>query len=283
MHWLLQNAFHHDPKYRELIGNLERLGIEHTFCKVIPFTDDGIEFEGDVTIESLKDTPVFTYGSYTLAKIARKHFRPGAFISPNINIDVLLANYGDEMFNSDMTIAPIKDLDTDLPQFFIRPVEDTKSFCGGLMTLEDFHKWKAGILELSEGKGYSTITPDTMAVIASRKPIENEYRFFIVHGQIATCSQYRFGGRVTYIQDADPYVKDYVDKIINHWMPDHAFCLDIATVGGVPKVLEVNCINASGLYAIDTQKFVIAVESLSHGTDDEVDNSILAYARPRIH
>lgn len=282
MHWLFQKKFIKEKKYQEILRHLERLDLSYTFCDVIPFTDDGIYFEDEEydddnwkespTFQSLLDKPIFAFGSYTLAKIAKKHFKPASFISPNISIDKLFEHYGDEMFNSDMIIASVKDIDTDMAEFFIRPVEDTKSFCGEVMTQEKFRIWKQRILDMSEGNGYTTITPDTMVTIAGKKQIEREYRFFIVNRQIATCSQYRWAGQSMFITDAEPYVKDYVDKIINHWSPDHAFCLDIATVDGVPKVLEVNCINASGMYEIDTQKLVMAVESLNDCTEDYVHN-----------
>jgi hypothetical protein len=69
--------------------------------------------------------------------------------------------------------------------------------------------------------------------------------------------------------------------MVNCWAPDYAFVLDIATTDGVPKVIEANCINASGMYAIDTQKFIAAVESLQ-GYNDEYSHSILAIAKPSI-
>jgi hypothetical protein len=278
MHWLLQDKFNHDPKYRELIKNLERLDIPYTMCKVVPFTDDGIEFPEGISYETFKDIPVFTYGSYTLAKIAKKHFKPASFISPKIGIDHLLEHYGDEMFNNDMIIAPIKDLDTDMEQFFIRPVEDTKSFCGEVMTLDNFREWKSRILKASEGGGYSTVTADTMVVIASRKPINKEYRFFIVNKKIATCSQYRWNRAAQFIEGAEPFVEAYVNKMIHHWSPDYAFCMDIAVVGDTPKILEINSINASGMYKIDTQKFIMAVEGL-HDCTSEYDHTITLAVR----
>lgn len=275
MHWLLQDKFNHDPKYRELIRNLERLGIDYSMCKVIPFSEDGIEFDEGDSYESLKDKPVFTYGSYTLAKIAKKHFKPASFISPKIGINYLLEHYREEMFNDDMIIAPIKDLNTDMDQFFIRPVEDTKSFCGELMDLEYFKQWKERIIESSKSEDYSTITEDTMAIIARKKEINKEYRFFIVNGQIVTCSQYRLNGKAMFIEGADPFVIKYVNKMISIWRPDHAFCMDIAVVGDIPKILEINCINASGMYAIDTQKFIMAVESLENCTGEYIHSILI--------
>jgi len=40
--------------------------------------------------------------------------------------------------------------------------------------------------------------------------------------------------------------------------------LDVAVIErNIPKVLEINSINSSGLYAIDTQKLIAAVEDLT--------------------
>lgn len=272
MHWVLEDRFDHDPKYRELKETLKRFSIPHSLVKVVPFTDDGfttIEGYDLNTLIPKKDSDsiilhnlsVFCYGSYTLSKIMHKHFCPGSYISPMLGINHLLEHYGNEMFNADMVIAPIKDLDTDLPEFFARPVEDTKSFCGGIMKNAEFKEWKQKIIDAAMiPENYSTITPDTMAVIAEIKPIHQEVRFFIVDGKIATYSQYKSGNSVIYSPQVDQYVIDYVNKMLEIWMPDRCFCMDIAITDGIPKILETNSINSSGLYAIDIQKFVMAVE-----------------------
>jgi hypothetical protein len=126
MHWLIQSKFDYDPKVRELVGNLQRLKINHSFCKAIPFSE---EMTSDVDLDKIVD-PIFTYGSYTLSKIVVKRgYKPGAFISPNLGQDFLLSNYGDRMLNSDMLICELGEVLDNVPdEFFIRPVKDSKSF-----------------------------------------------------------------------------------------------------------------------------------------------------------
>jgi len=271
MHWLIQRKFDYDPNYRKLLSNLERLNIPHSYCKVVPFTDDGIEWE-DVPPESHERC--FASGSYTLAKIAKKYYYPGSFISENLNLDNLLEHWKDEMFNSDMQFATIRTADftdTDLSRgIFIRPVEDTKSFCGGKMTYDEFTAWKQKLSMLKEDE-FSTVDLDTRICWAKPKPIDYEVRFFIVDGKPVTWSEYKRGGQVGYKKDVDYDILYYVcglvgDKPFNldSYQPDKAYVLDIAVTDGVPKILEANSINAVGLYACDTQKLIMALEDLEY-------------------
>lgn len=262
MVWLLHNKFDDDQKVRELENNLQRLRIEYYRCSVIPFSDDGIIFESDIQIESLHGKPVFVYGSYTLAKIAAKHFSPGAFVSSAINMRLLLANYGIHALNSDMTIAPLKYLIPTTASFFIRPLEDTKSICGDVYSIDRFNTWRSGIQELSDGSDYSTITMDTEFCICACKQIDSEYRCFVVDGKVATASQYRMNGVAYFNSHVDEYIIDFTETMAAIWSPDRAYVMDIAVVDGVPYVIEINCINSSGLYDIDTQKLIIAIEGM---------------------
>jgi hypothetical protein len=102
-----------------------------------------------------------------------------------------------------------------------------------------------------------------MIIISSPKRIQQECRFFVVDSKIVTYSQYKIGETVRYLPVVDDYLIEYVNKIISIWQPDIAYCLDICVSDGQPKVLEVNSINSSGLYALDTQKFIIAINGLS--------------------
>lgn len=255
MRWLMQSVFNRDPKVIEIKTNLERFGIPYTDCKVIPFSEDGIEFEDGNTYESLKDEFIFVYGSYTLARISKKYFSPASFISPNLSIDNLQLHYGNEMFNSDMIVGSVKDVDAIDDKFFIRPTEDTKSFCGEVVTREWYNDWKQKILD-NPPENYSTVTRDTQISMARLKQIDQEIRCFVIDDKVVTASQYKQNGSPFFHPHVDDYIIDYVNNVIKTWKPDDAFCMDVAVANGVPKILETNCINSSGLYCIDTQKFI---------------------------
>ena len=263
MHWLIQSCFDHDPKVRELINHLERMKINHSFCKAVPFSENDLVIDFDLNDI---DEPIFTYGSYTLSKIISKRgYKPGAFISPDISLDRLLSNYGDKMFNDDMKFYRLGDVaDHVSGEFFIRPMEDSKSFPAEVMgkdTLVEYINDIKGI-----GDGWSPVTLDTMVAVCKPKEIQQEIRFFVVDGKISTYSSYKVGDRVQYSEDVDRNIIDYVSSLVGfgNWNPDIAYCLDIAVSDWEPKVLEVNSINSSGLYAIDTQKLIMSIEGLNY-------------------
>ncbi len=259
MFWLIKRGFENDPKYRELCLNIKRFEIKHTFCNVIPFSTEVIS---DTPLDSIKD-PVFNYGSYNLSKIVKSMgLKPGAFISENISLNNLLEHYGPEMFNSDMIFGTIKDIEPQVNNFFIRPMEDSKSFTAQVLDIENFKYFKSNILNL-DSEEYSTIKPNTMVSICSPKNIDQEIRFFIIDSKISTYSTYKIGDRVVYSPEVDQYIIDYVKDVIKIYEPDVAYCLDIAVSGGQPKILEINSINSAGLYAIDTQKFIFDIEDLT--------------------
>ena len=260
MHWLIQRGFDSDRYYLQLIETLERLGVSHSFCKVIPFSDsdEGLILESELPA----NMPVYCYGSYSLSKHAiRRGFLPGAYISADSSMDNLLKRYGSEMLNSDMWVVPFNsNIIPKWDKMFVKPAQDTKAFVAEVMDREDFLKFRNNILA---AEGYSTVTADTMVCLAKPKQIEAEFRFFVVRGRVATWSQYKIGDRVVYDSHVDEYIVRYAEKIVNIYEPDDAFVLDIAISEGELKVIEVNSINSSGSYAIDLQKLVMAVDRLS--------------------
>jgi hypothetical protein len=261
MHWLISNQFFKDPKVRELIQNLVRMNVSHSYCRAIPFSKDDMTSDRDLdTIEE----PIFTYGSYTLSKIVHtRGYRPGAFISPNIGLNHLLENYGDFMLNNDMEFCTLAESVEKIDgEMFLRPMEDTKSFVAEVVNEEDLQRF----VDKVEGFGdsWSPITLDTMVAICKPKEIQQEIRFFVVDGEISTYSTYRIGTRVCYDGFVDENVKNFASSLVGfgNWTPDVAFCLDIAVSNDEPKILEVNSINSSGLYGIDTQKLIDSVNKL---------------------
>ncbi len=260
MHWIVKKGFEKDPKYRELCNNLIKMDIKHSFCNVIPFSDDIIDLE--IELIKIKE-PIFVYGSYTLSKIIKRELPDSyVFISTNLNLDNLLKHYGNEMFNNDMIFGKISEIETNLDTFFMRPLEDSKSFTAKIYNKEEFIQFKNNIKNLSLSNQYSTMDNDTMVCISKPKSIEKEIRFFIINNKISTYSQYKIGDSVLYSNDVEQYVIDYVNKIIKIYEPELSYCLDIAINNGVPKILEINSINSAGLYAIDTQKFIFDIEEL---------------------
>lgn len=261
MHWLLERRFFKDSdqSYTRLCENIVRHKVKHSFCTTIPFSDDGVILEEEISVNE----PLFCFGSNTLCKIMLKRgYKPAAFYSSNSSMPNLLKMYGKEMLNSDMIFAPIGKLKPKKEPFFLRPAQDTKAFTSGLWSKDELIKFQESLSKLKDGE-FSTVNLDTLAVCSSEKMIYAEYRYFIINGKIISSSKYKSHDRVTILPNVDGYIDSYVEKIIGIYQPEIAFCLDIAETPNGLKVIEVNCINCSGLYALDTNKFIFAVEELT--------------------
>lgn len=260
-HWLIQRGFDSDRQYLKLISILERMGIPHSFCTVIPFaeSDEGIRLESELP----STENIFTYGSYSLSKHAvRRGYFPGAFISKNSDISNLLKYYGNHLLNSDCYVAEIKNpVWPHWEKLFIKPNSDTKAFTAEVVTQDEFIKFREGILN-ADPKVFATVTPETEYVASAPKSIEAEFRFFVVDGKVITYSQYVSGGRFFAHPHVDEYIVKFAQDMVDIYQPDRAFVIDIAITEGELKIIEVNSINSAGLYLIDVQKFVNAIEDM---------------------
>lgn len=268
-HWLIQRGFDSDRQYLNLITALERMGVSHSFCTVVPFSDsdEGIKLETPLP----EGASIFTYGSYSLSKHAvRRGYRPGAFLGIQDGIKGFTTDFDNLMktplaqhlLNADIHVASFKD--ETLPpwdRFFFKPNQDTKSWVAEVITRDDFLAFRDKILGIPEGE-FSTVTRDTEYMASSVKVIDAEYRFFVVEGEVVTWSMYKRGDTVFYDANVDPYIVAFAQKMVNLYQPDRAYVMDVCTVNGECKIVEFNTINSSGLYAIDVQKFVFAVEGM---------------------
>lgn len=262
MHWLIQRGFDSDRYYLQLIETLERMEVSHSFCTVVPFSDsdEGIVLESELPV----DVPIYCYGSYSLSKHAvRRGYFPGAFIDSASAMDNLLEKYSDNMLNYDMIVGELQNVNPTADRFFFKPAEDTKAFNAEVTTLEEFNTFKSRVIAAGTEE-FSTVYPHTKVVISSVKNIEREFRFFVVWGKVITWSQYKIGDRVVYDSNVDEYIIDYAQRMVDMYKPDHAFVIDIALTEGELKVIEVNSINSSGLYAINLPKLVDAIGQLGY-------------------
>jgi len=177
------------------------------------------------------------------------------------------------MFNNDMVCGCIGSINPALKfsnKFFIRPVEDSKSFTGQVMTLKEFFDWRDELYNIPEGE-FTTVNSRTYVACSAIKPIDYEVRFFIVDGIPVTWSEYKRGGTVGYNKYVEDFVIAYVIRVVGNpkfhvgaYQPEKAYVLDVAVTNGIPKILEANSINAVGLYAADTQKLIMAIEDLEY-------------------
>lgn len=93
-------------------------------------------------------------------------------------------------------------------------------------------------------------------VASSIKQIEAEYRFVIIKRKIADSSSYKIGNRIDIAYKAPDAFYDFVENLIDKWIPTENFVIDIASHEGKPKIIEVNNIHCSRFYGCSLEKII---------------------------
>jgi hypothetical protein len=92
--------------------------------------------------------------------------------------------------------------------------------------------------------------------------IYSETRTWVVKGKVVTASEYKRGNKSYQSSTVEPRIIAFAQARANEWSPNDAYCLDIADTPDGLKIVEVNCLNASGFYKADMAKLVAALEDL---------------------
>ncbi len=256
MYWVIQDNFYKETEYDRMVELLERANISHTFVKVVPFSHELIT-------DCMPTGNVFVVGATTMIKIAREHgWIPGAFFNENFDFRVWQQHYGNHLLNHDAEVFKFGEIPLDrMPEmFFIRPCKDSKTFTGYVAEKSTFNDWRESVLNI---EGYSTLTNETEVIVSSPKKILREYRFFVVDKKIVTQSLYKIGNTPHSDANVDEDIIQYAQQMIDIWVPDRAFVIDIAMTDEGNKIVEINCFNSSGFYACDAYKIVEAIENMT--------------------
>ena len=260
MHWVLQENIFNEDGFGVLLDTLERFGIPYSEHKVIPFV-------GDLIPEpSIPDGQnVVVMGSYSMSSYADKMgWTPGSFANDNHDFQVQLHHWGDDMVNAAAKVVPFGAVEEQRLPFFIRPVDDTKSFPGTVMDWGQYCEWRDRVLAIAD-EDNPLLDRNTMIMVSPLVKIYREYRLWVVDGRIVTASLYKEGTRVRYDDVVEGRVLHYASQFVgpNQWQPARAYCLDIFDTELGLKIGEVNNINSAGLYKADVQELVHAIDSMS--------------------
>jgi hypothetical protein len=283
MYFLLQTNVSQADSFNELLDAVSKHA-EYRLVKTIPFTN--IIVDNDVDINNLaedsipdfdieNDQSIMTMGSYTLVKIAKQRgWEPaGDFVSNKFNFDNLKKHYGcQNMLNGQAIQGTMGDIDIpdEWEDVFARPVEDTKSFAGGVFDKEVFKDFLKTIVDIND----ELLNAETPIIVAPVQEILAEYRLFVVDGEIVAGSLYRILDETKSIPmfrgltplDDDVSQEDvcvaFAKDMLRVYQPERAFVLDVAITLFGPKIIEVNNINSSGFYASDVENIVVALNNM---------------------
>jgi hypothetical protein len=255
MHWVIQEDLFHENGREALLEFLQKMDISHQVVKVVPYDNILIP---EVTVTG----PIIVNGSILLARIGRERgWEPGGLMNDNFDYRVWYPYFKDHLLNRDAVFTTVAEAD---PQFedcdyvFVRPVLDSKTFDGQVMTRHEFVTWTAKVLNGDS----NFVRPDTEIIHATPKNIGQEHRHFIVNGKVVTSSRYKLNGRLNREAGADDYIVEFANKMAAIYSPAKAFVLDTYVKGDEIGIVELGCICAAGFYKADIQKLVMALDGL---------------------
>lgn len=253
MYYLIQKDTWGSRSFDIIIENLERYGLEYEVCRLEPM-ENTLYFETE-----RKD--VWCLGSIKLAHIAKKYgFTPGSMFNENHDFEVYSKHYGTHLLNYDSLVMNFEDPlpeDSKWTMFFARPAGDTKAFSGQVFMRHSLDSYVADIL----GQDLTRLNKETRVVLSPLKTIHQEIRCWVIKGKVITTSQYRIGNRTVYQNtDHELDILEFAQSMVDLYSPAEAFVLDICRTDLGFRIVEVNCINCSGLYDGNFYKILNSLE-----------------------
>jgi len=252
MTFVIQSNMIREDQLRMIQAGIE--GYPHVYVGCLPFSHE-------ITSEQpLVGTQFVPYGSTSLVSAALALGWEGVYFDPlRFTYDAALAHRDDMLNAGVMTVAAAMDemraYDVER-RWFMRPSADLKYFSGGVQTGREYLAWLESAVESSVS---GVIDPSLLVVLDDVKPIDKEWRWFVVGGRIVSGSLYRLDGRTVRERVSDPTLLSVAQQLANQWLPHENCVMDTCLVNKSMKVVEFNCINGSGFYDHDVSEIMGAL------------------------
>lgn len=167
----------------------------------------------------------------------------------------ILKNFNLPLLNSDSEFFDLKDKKNLNKRFkeakFIKPSNDEKSFCAGIIEREETIEY------FIKKQIHNESALENIVLISDLKKIDYEFRFFVINKEIITGSKY-FENNKLKIENINNSIGqeawNFATDCINNFCPSANCVIDVCLTNGKWKIVEFNAINCSGFYACDTKK-----------------------------
>ncbi len=226
---------------------------------IVPFTTQ-INFH-----EPIEGLDHYLYGSTSAIKAAVEKNYTHTFFDEKIFKSSVYNDKRHDMLNQDAAIITFGKLESYVldrfkedDHLFIKPNNDLKLFVGEVTSRKNFMAW------LDKLKGWDIVKSTDEVVVNEAKNIIAEYRCFIVDGWIESTSMYKKDGHghLKNLDQAEGLIKEF-QRMADYWLPNHNCVMDFALMrNNRMKVIEFNCINASGFYDHDIPKVMKAINKV---------------------
>jgi hypothetical protein len=162
------------------------------------------------------------------------------------------------LLNQSAIYIPIKDnLKTSFNERkFIKPSRDLKAFDAGILEIG------VSVEDFIMSKDRQPFFIDENLVVSDVIEMNDEFRFFVVDGEVVSGSYYRKGGIVGEHAIVPEIMFDIAKEYTAMYTPADIYTLDLARLkDGSVKIVEYNCFNCSGVYLCDLVKTYSAIKN----------------------
>ncbi len=251
--WVLQDNMRNQLSLRQMVDALEHIGIEFQTVFLRPF-------KPDIPQEAFpaQNEKIICWGpSFVPRAVNYPKLSPGIWYDDTqFRWSRFQDKWAEHMLSQDGKVMSMRRALENLTSdaVFMRPDTDSKAFNGGVYSRENPPQ----------------IHPDfgdIQIVQAPLRPVQDEWRFFIVDQDIIAASSYRVLGQPN-IQGVVPDgALRLARRVIKIWGPAKVYCLDIGLSHDKFGIIEANCFNASRLYGANPVAVAKAVSAFVRDKD----------------
>ena len=264
MKWIVQKNIHN----RSFEGLLSYLDHNEKEVYTVSYTNDDSHGKNLTSITDIIEgqdrNHIGLFGSVRLIHDVRDTFSKD--LCPTIialNDQYYYMNYwfGDDYLNIKSQYGNSSNIEIYLDAYgkiFVKPILD-KSFSGVVLDKERMSDSDMEFYDFLKSHNYQIIYNHDL------KKLKREYRFWVVENKIVTGSQYMLDGLVEPSKVIPEPVFQYANMVKSK-CGLLAYTLDIAEIeehnSTYFKVIEINCVNSSGLYDADEKSLVESLKSI---------------------
>jgi hypothetical protein len=223
-----------------------------------------------ITVDpELKDEVLIPYGSTVLIRgFDQSGLRRDGFFydQESLRTSRWVEHLGERMLNHDALFLTLGEAANHIGEkagegtWFVKPDADLKDFTGGLVNASTILAFRDKV-----ASGACSFSVDIPVVAAKTKNTGWEYRLFMIEERVVAASSYRLRSMLDQSRRVPQDVIAYAEETARAWRPSDAYVMDVGETDAGLKVVEFNCLNASGLYACDERDVVREVSSFVSG------------------
>ena len=255
--WIVQSNLIKESSQDDIRIACERLGYNYIPLKIIPFSE-GTEWSADIGFKPPEGKLAF-YGSTSMIKmVARSKWNKDGFFfnQSNLKTSLWIQKLGNRVLNYDSKFMTLAEAMENIGEgmFFMKPDNDLKDFTGSDVDAQGIKKFYDSV-----SAGGFLFGTDIEVVISPIKNLGWEYRCFMVGDKVVSASSYKLKSMLRDDKRVSQDIIDFAEETAKIWKPDNAYVMDICETDNGLKVVEFNCVNASGFYSCDAEKIVRSI------------------------